>query len=345
MSNFWSNLGQGLTQFGHQRQQRQEYDREVARQEEERQQRQFERDRSYAWEVASNLAPDQELDDASFGALSKAGPEISAYVHQDPTTGKRLWRGTQQQRTSAARERAAQEAAERQNSILANQEAELQRREKLNRAVAEFTTKNGRRPSREELFGMMAQTETLDPKMVVDWDMDQARIKSAEALQQRYLAQANRDNRWVPSQPRQTNQPLDVQQLLSRARSAFAAGTMTAEEYQQSVQEINRIAQLQKNPLQFYMNDLQNDITSFGNASLQPGQPQKDFSAYRNPETMEQFLKYIQSDPTFQAQLEMDIQSPEDRQRYIAFVQQIRDKWQQEQANQPAQAPWYQFWR
>ena len=347
MSNFWSALGQGLTQFGQQRQQRQMQEQDIAREQQRYDQLQRERDRSYAWDVAQNLAPDQELDDASFGALSKAGPELQAYIQRDPLTGKRKWAGTQQQRTGAAREKAALEAAERNNALVAKQQEELARRDAATNALKDFTAKNGRHPTRDELFRIMTETGSMDPKMLGDWHLEDARIKSQEAMQRRYLAAAGRDDRYTPAGPRQP-QPLDLVGLRNEARKKFAQGTMTQDEYNVITRELNRVEGLQKNPLQFYMNDVQNDLTQFYNSGIKPqGQPDAAWdpdpikNQIRRPEVAERYLQYIQSDPDWQMQAEQDLRDPQAIQRYIGFVQQLQKKWQDEQAAQQNQGSWF----
>lgn len=347
MSNFWSELGQGLQNFGQQRQARQYEDQEQARVAQERLRRQQELDRNYAWEVASNLAPDQELDDDTAAVFTKAGPEIGAYIAIDPLTGKRKWKGTQQQQTGAARERAAQETAERQNAVLKAQQDELTRQAKLNETVAAFTKATGRRPTRDELYKFMSETGAMDPKQMVEWDMEDKRIKSQEAIAARALAAAGRDNRWVPGAGTGPKPPvqLDPQQLINEARRAFASGRMDQTEYQNAIKEIGRVGNLQRAPLQTYMNELQGDLTEFHNRQLPQGTQPKQFGDYRNPDAIQKYLEYIQGDSDWQAQAQADLQDPQNIQRYIDFVKQIQQKWQTEAPPQQQEAPWWQVWR
>jgi hypothetical protein len=335
MSNFFSALGQGLTNFGHARQERQQYDQQVGI-EQERYNRQLQdKDRSYAWEVAQNLAPDQELDDVSWAALQKGGPELGAYVQQDPLTGKRKWRGTQQQQTSAAREQAQIEAARRSNELVAKQQEELTRRDAATAALKDFAAKNGRHPTRDELFKIMTESGTMDPKQLGDWHLENARIDASEAQSKRALAMADRYSRMpVGPQPRPAAAPLDINQLRNETRKRLAQGMLDPEEYSFVNEQLRKMEGLQRGPLQFYMNDLSNDLTG-RYQELNPNKPaqwgNEEGNPIRNPQFAQQYLEYTQSNPEWQSMAAGDGLTPEDIQRYQAFVKQMQEKWQGEE--------------
>lgn len=347
MSNFLSALGQGLVNFGGMRQQRQFQEAEFERDQDRLRQQQQDRDRNYAWEVASHMSPNQVVDTPTWETLSKAGPELGAYVQLDPVSGQRKWIGTQQQKTNAAREAASLDMAKRQNAVLSQQQEELERVENLNKAMAEFTATHNRRPTRDELYQMGSSLGALSAKDLINWDMQDKQIASQEAMAKRALAAAQRDNRWMPTTRQQPSGEIDYNVLRAQLERRHKLGMIKDDVYENARKGLERQMRIATNPLQAYMNDFTSDLTEYynqKNPNTDPIQWDPSNTQVRNSALAEEFLSQIIGSSDWAAQAESDNL---DVDRYVQFIQQQIEKIRKdEEARAAQQQPsWYEFWR